>query len=255
MGENLHSHAEDLERIEESDFWSKVKAKLILRLVEGKHVFDVGCGSGRLSKILLDQGFTVVAIDTDPKAVEIAQKKKITAYVSDISDWGGEDKFDCIILGDVLEHIQDDKAAMHKIHGMLMPNGCIVVNVPAYQALFSKHDSALGHKRRYSNKELKGKLRDSGFKIEYFRHWNLLALPITVGIKLSRKDYPHEEVANNKFLSGLLEKWLIVESKINYLFGISILCKARKVELNASNPSPNQSVLALQRKRQRHLSS
>jgi 2-polyprenyl-3-methyl-5-hydroxy-6-metoxy-1,4-benzoquinol methylase len=233
MGGNLHSHAEDLERIEESDFWSKVKAKLILNLVEGKHVFDVGCGSGRLSKMLLDRGFTVVAIDTDPKAVEIAKKKGITAYVTDINDWDGEDKFDCIILGDVFEHIQEDKAAMRKIHGMLTPNGCMVVNVPAYQSLFSKHDFALGHKRRYSNKELKGKLRDSGFKIEYFRHWNLLALPITVGIKVSRKDYPHEEVANNKFLSELLEKWLITESKINYLFGISILCKARKIELTA----------------------
>ncbi len=50
MGENVHSHAEDLERIEESDFWSKVKVKLILNLVEGKTVLDVGCGSGRLSK-------------------------------------------------------------------------------------------------------------------------------------------------------------------------------------------------------------
>ena len=233
MGENLHSHAEDLERIGESDFWSKVKAKLIVHLVEGKHVFDVGCGSGRLSKMLLDKGFTVLAIDTDPKAVEIAKKKGITAFVSDINDWIGGDKFDCVILGDVLEHIQNDTATMRKIYGMLMPNGCVVVNVPAYQALFSKHDFALGHKRRYSNKELKGKLRDSGFEIEYFRHWNLLALPITVGIKLSKKDYPHEEVANKKFLSGLLEKWLIAESKINYLFGISILCKARKVELNA----------------------
>ena len=94
MGGNLHSHAEDLERIEESDFWSKVKAKLILNLVEGKHVFDVGCGSGRLSKMLLGRGFTVVAIDTDPKAVEIAKKKGITAYVTDINDWDGEDKFD-----------------------------------------------------------------------------------------------------------------------------------------------------------------
>ena len=116
---------------------------------------DVGCGSGRLSKTLLDKGFSVVAIDTDWKAVEIAKKKGITAFVSDINDWKTEEKFDCIILGDVLEHIEDDKSAMRKIHGMLTPNGCIVVNVPAYQALFRKHDFALGHKRDTPTRNLK----------------------------------------------------------------------------------------------------
>ena len=228
MGENLHSHAEDLERIEESDFWSKVKVKLILNLVEGKNVLDVGCGSGRLSKTLLEKGYSVMAIDNDWKAVEIAKKKGIMAFVSDINDWQTAEKFDCIILGDVLEHIEDDKSAMRKVHGMLTPNGCIVVNVPAYQVLFGKHDVALGHERRYSNKELKTKLKDSGFTIESMRHWNLLALPITIYIKLSKKDYPHERVSNIKLLSKLLEKWLLAESKINYWFGISILCKARK---------------------------
>ena len=148
MGENLHSHAEDLERIEKRDFWSKVKLKLILDLVEGKNVLDVGCGSGRLSKALLEKGYSVVAIDSDWKAVEITKKKGITAFVSDLKDWTTDEKFDCIILGDVLEHIEDDKSAMRKVHGMLTPNGCIVVNVPAYQVLFGKHDIALGHKRR-----------------------------------------------------------------------------------------------------------
>jgi len=228
MGENLHSHAEDLERIEESDFWSKVKVKLILNLVEGKNVLDVGCGSGRLSKELLGNGYGVVAIDNDLKAVEITKKKGINAFVSDLDDWKTDEKFGCIILGDVLEHIEDDKSAMTKVHGMLTPNGCIVVNVPAYQVLFGKHDIALRHKRRYSNEELKTKLKESGFTIEYFRHWNLLALPITIYIKLSKKDYPHEKVSNIKLLSKLLEKWLLAESKINYWFGISILCKARK---------------------------
>jgi trans-aconitate methyltransferase len=228
MGENLHSHAEDLERFEESDFWSKVKVKLILKLVEGKKVLDVGCGSGLLSKTLLNKGYNVTVIDNDSKAIEIAKKKGINGFVADINTWQTQEKFDCIILGDVLEHIEDDKSAIKKVHEMLEPNGCIIVNVPAYQTLFSKHDIVLGHKRRYSTTDLESKLQDSGFTIERLRHWNLLALPITVFIKISKKDYPHEKVSNITFLSKILEKWLIAESKVNYWFGISILCKARK---------------------------
>ncbi len=228
MAANVHSHAEDLERIEQSDFWSKTKAKLILGLVEGSKVLDVGCGSGRLSKKLSEKGCSVVAIDTDWKAVEIAKKKGITAFVTGINEWVTDEKFDCIILGDVLEHIEDDESAMRKIRSMLKPHGCIVVNVPSYQFLFSQHDVALGHKRRYSDHELRTKLEASGFKLEYFRHWNLLAFPVTVLIKVSKKDYPHEKVSNITVLSMLLEKTLLLESKVNYFFGISILCKARK---------------------------
>jgi SAM-dependent methyltransferase len=228
MGENIRGRSEDLERVEESDFWSKVKLKLILGLVEGTSVLDVGCGSGQLSKTLLDKGYSVVAIDNDWRAVEIAKKKGIAAFFSDINDWKTDEKFDCIILGDVLEHIEDDKSAMRKVYRMLKPNGCIVVNVPSYQFLFGKHDVAMRHKRRYSDCELKAKLKASGFKIECFRHWDLLAFPIGVLSKISNKDYPRETVSNITPLSKLLEEMLLLESRANYLFGLSILCKARK---------------------------
>jgi hypothetical protein len=102
--------------------------------------------------------------------------------------------------------------------------------VPAYKFLFGQHDISLGHKRRYSDGELRAKLEESGFKIEVRRHWNLLALPITILVtRILKKDYPHEQVSRLKPLSLILEKLLSLESKVNYLFGLSILCKAKKV--------------------------
>ena len=229
MVKDTHSHAEELEKIEECDFWSHVKAKLILGLIEGKDILDVGCGACLLSEILLEKNYNVLAIDNDAKAVEIARKKGIMEFTADINNWETNKKFDCVIVSDVLEHIDDDKFVIRKIYAMLKPDGCFILNVPSYKFLFGKHDILLGHKRRYSDSELKTKLEESGFTIEYQRHWNLLALPMTILItKILKKNYPHERISKLGLLSKSLEKLLLIEAKINYLFGISILCKARK---------------------------
>jgi 2-polyprenyl-3-methyl-5-hydroxy-6-metoxy-1,4-benzoquinol methylase len=230
MDKDTPSHAEELEKIGEGDFWSNVKTKLILDVIEGKNILDIGCGACRLSKILVEKSYDVTAIDSDEKAVEIAKKKGIRGFKADISNWKTESKFDCVIASDVLEHIDDDEFVIRKIHTMLKPGGCLILNVPSYKFLFGKHDISLGHKRRYSDGELKAKLEESGFEIEHQRHWNLLALPMTVLItRILKKDYPHERISKLGLLSKTLEKLLLLESKINYLFGISILCKARKV--------------------------
>jgi len=230
MDKDAPSHAEELEKIGECDFWSNVKTKLILSMIEGKDILDVGCGACRLSKILLEKRYDVTAIDNDEKAIEIAKKKGITGFKADIISWKTDAKFDCVIASDVLEHIYDDKLVIKKIHAMLKPGGCLILNVPSYKFLFGKHDIHLGHKRRYSDGELKTKLEESGFKIERQRHWNLLALPMTILItRVLKRGYPHERISKLRFLSKILEKLLLLESKINYWFGISILCKSRKV--------------------------
>jgi 2-polyprenyl-3-methyl-5-hydroxy-6-metoxy-1,4-benzoquinol methylase len=230
MAKDVRSHAEELEEIGECDFWSKVKTRLILSLVEGKSVLDVGCGPCRLAKVLLDNGHDMTVIDSDPKAIEIAENKGIVGFVADISSWETVARFDCVVAADMLEHIDDDRLAIKRIHDVLKPGGCFVVNVPAYKFLFGQHDISLGHKRRYSDRELRAKLEEAGFKIEVQRHWNLLALPITILLtRILKRDYPHEQVSRLTPLSTILEKLLILESKVNPLFGISILCKAKKV--------------------------
>ena len=230
MAEDVRSHAVELERIAECDFWSKVKTELILSLVEGQTVLDVGCGAGELDKALLERGFDVTVVDNDAQAVEIARRKGLVGFVADISRWRTDARFDCVIAADVLEHIEDDLLVLKRIYDMLKLGGCVVVNVPSYKFLFGPHDVALGHKRRYSDGELRAKLEAAGFRVEAQRHWNLLALPMTVLItKVLRRDYPHERVSRLGVLSGFIEKLLLLESRVNRWFGISILCKARKV--------------------------
>jgi SAM-dependent methyltransferase len=239
MVKGTYSHAEELERIGKCDFWSNVKAELILSLIEGKEVLDVGCGACLLSEMLLKKTYDVTAIDNDSKAIEIARKKGIMGFTADINSWETDKRFDCVIAADVLEHIDDDRFVLRRIYNLLKPNGCLILNVPSYRFLFGKHDVYLGHKRRYSDGELKTKLEESGFKIEYQRHWNLLALPTTILItEIFRKDYPHERISKLGFLSRTLEKLLILESKANRRFGISILCKARKSPIGTNlNPT------------------
>jgi 2-polyprenyl-3-methyl-5-hydroxy-6-metoxy-1,4-benzoquinol methylase len=230
MAKDVRSHAEELEEIEECDFWSKVKTKLILGLVEGKTVLDVGCGAGYLAKILLEQGHDVTVIDRDEKAIKITKKKGLVGIVADISNWKTNLKFECIVAADILEHIDDDQDAIRRLYTMLKPGGCLIVNVPSYKFLFGPHDISLGHKRRYSDGELTSKLEKSGFKVEVQRHWNLLALPITIIVtRILKKDYPHKRISRLEPLSKIVENLLYIEAKINYLFGISILCKAKKV--------------------------
>jgi 2-polyprenyl-3-methyl-5-hydroxy-6-metoxy-1,4-benzoquinol methylase len=230
MAKDVRSHAEELEEIGECDFWSKVKTRLILDLIEGKSVLDVGCGAGRLARTLLDEGYDVTVIDSDEKAIEIAKKKDIVGFVADVSNWETDAKFDCIVAADILEHINDDRSIIRRTHEMLKTGGYLILNVPAYKFLFGQHDISLGHKRRYSDGELRAKLKEAGFKIEVQRHWNLLALPITILLtRILKRDYPHEQVSRLKPLSLILEKMLFMESKVNSLFGLSILCKAKKV--------------------------
>ena len=107
-------------------------------------------------------------------------------------------KYDLIILLDVLEHIEKSKAFMTKVSKLLNNHGSVIVGVPAYQKLWSKHDEQLLHFRRYNWDMLKSDC--SNFKIvERYGH-NYLLLPIRyIQIKLNRVTTTNE---NGKVLKG-----------------------------------------------------
>ena len=67
---------------------------------------------------------------------------------SSIEDFQTDRPFDCVVSTDVLEHIEDDRAAFQKLVDLVAPGGLVIITVPAGQWLFGYHDEQIGHFRR-----------------------------------------------------------------------------------------------------------
>ena len=146
------------------------------------------------------------------------------------------EQFDLIIAADVVEHIENDKEEIIKLHKLLKSDGLFFATVPAYQFLFSIKDIKLHHKRRYNLFNFK-KLISPFFnkiKISYYNFF--LFLPISLAIiyyKFLRKDFIDKvEKKPNKIINFLFYKIFSYESsllnKVNFPFGISIIFLGKK---------------------------
>ena len=88
-----------------------------------------------------------------------------------------EFSFDLLIASDILEHIEFPTIALENWRRLLRPEGKLILFVPAYQVLWSKHDEANRHFRRYTRPRLLEELRVAEFSILTSGYWNTFALP------------------------------------------------------------------------------
>jgi hypothetical protein len=84
---------------------------------------------------------------------------------------------DVVLLLDVIEHLDDDAAALRAARDMLAPRGTPIVTVPAYPSLWSAHDLVLGHRRRYKTSGLRAVVQTAGFTVTHLSYFNALILP------------------------------------------------------------------------------
>ena len=102
----------------------------------GQRLLDIGCGNGDFLANARDAGWTVVGIDTDPKAVAIAKQCGLDVSVAGIDLFTGESGcFDAITLSHVLEHLHDPRQFIHAVHRLLKPGGVIFVDTPNIESL------------------------------------------------------------------------------------------------------------------------
>ena len=204
-------------------------------------ILDVGCGTGENIKFLSQFG-DVTGVDISKRAIEFCKKRGLgNVQLGRAENLPFEDNsLELVTMLDLLEHIKDDLPALKEARRVLKPGRTLLVTVPSYQFLWSDHDEALGHKRRYSKKELVRKVRGIGFKIQKLSFAVTTLFPSILTWRIFQKLFIKSTVPKtsyvilpdqlNKFFINLLrfEAWAL--KRVDLPFGTSLICVAKKVD-------------------------
>jgi SAM-dependent methyltransferase len=208
-----------------------------LKLKPGAAILEAGCGPGANLAMLAQFG-NVSAFEPDRFARSHAEKEsgilvKQGGLPSNVPFAG---PFDLVGAFDVIEHVQEDLASLRTLHALTAKGGYALFTVPAFMFLWSPHDVANHHKRRYTKREFRRILEEAGYKIEFISYYNTLLFPAVAGVRAAKNIFkitgsPDEKMPS-PFMNTLLcfifslERFLL---KITPLpFGVSIIVLCRK---------------------------
>jgi len=160
-----------------------------VKLPTGARILEIGCGTGH-NLAMLERFGSVEAVELDEAARGVATQR-FGPVVSDARlpelQGIGEGCYDLVALLDVLEHVEDDVAALRAIARRLKPGGTIVLTVPQHGWLWSGHDVANHHFRRYSKAGLRTAIGAAGLKLDLMTSFNSLLFPLAAADRVAAR--------------------------------------------------------------------
>jgi glycosyltransferase involved in cell wall biosynthesis len=157
-----------------------------IRPYVGERVLEIGAGIGNLTRALIPRRACYVATDIDPEhlarlATRFQHRPNLHIRYCNLEESAGfadlSASMDSVVCLNVLEHVEDDLLGLRNIHSTLKAGGRAIILVPHGQEVFGTLDVALGHYRRYSHAELKGKMEQVGFHVERILDFNRISRP------------------------------------------------------------------------------
>lgn len=249
---------EPLFEVEDRHFWfrarnlgiSKLAGQIVAQLEPGYRILEAGCGTGNTLRVLdqlADDGL-VLGMDLFAEGLRWARQRVTCPLVQgDIHAPPFRAQFDLIGLFDVLEHLPDDVTVLRDLHRMLKPGGHLILTVPAHLSLWSYFDEAAHHCRRYEPPELKEKLGQAGYQVEFLSSYMASIFPLVwLGRRIAGRtsaktghdaeqadELAEQELKITPIVNGLLT--LILSLEMHWIarrrslpFGTSLVAIARK---------------------------
>lgn len=218
-----------------------VRRALADKIPRGASLLDAGCGTGGLILSLAKAGedWRFTGIDFMPLACELARSR--CGSSTDIREASitelpfGNASFDAVVSADVVCQVSNPEVAVAEFFRVLKPGGILIINVPAYQWMWSYHDDSCQTHHRYTRKELRALIHGGGGTALRATHWNALMFPaIWAKRKVFRSEHDTSDVKSyprlvewmGRALTDLEHAWLNVGG--SWAWGTSVFAVARK---------------------------
>jgi SAM-dependent methyltransferase len=182
--------------LDQRHWWYRARRRILADLIrreamppENGRILEIGCGTGHNLDMLSRFG-NVDAIELDDESRGIAEGRLgRSIMVARLPELEGvtDRSYDLIAALDVIEHIDDDAAALAAIAPKLKSGGKFIMTVPAHPWMWSAHDAVNHHKRRYSKRELRRLIDGSPLRLDKLGYFNSLLFPLAVADRLASK--------------------------------------------------------------------
>jgi SAM-dependent methyltransferase len=218
MQQQAYSGVDNLEVMQEAVNYNRYLLNTVRRYAPPQaRVLDFGAGGGQFAAPLVGMGLNVTALEPDQLLQQRLRAQGLRAVGS--TEELPDASFDYIYTLNVLEHIEDDAAALRSLHAKLIAGGKLLIYVPAFPVLYTSMDAKVGHVRRYTRHTLMNRVTAAGFRIDRVGYADSIGFFATLLFKLSGnksgnvsvsalKLYDRAVFPLSRALDGLTGRWL-----------------------------------------------
>ena len=245
MEQNIY---EEMAKQESHHWWFVARRAYLKKLISKQfppeleyRICEIGCGTGGNLPMLAQLG-KVDAVELNESAKILAESKNMNNITGIHSGYLPDaipltEQYDGVFSLDVIEHIENDLEAVKALKALLSKNGTLIITVPAYQWLWSAHDDANHHFRRYTRKSFSELIEAAGLNIRYVSYFNTVLFPLAALKRIAEYFLPKKPIENAwdintppAWLNTLFEKLFKLEclwaGKLSIPFGLSIVVVA-----------------------------